>query len=121
MQKLLFVIALALSTAVTAADTDTKAAAPDPSALASQCVGLESAGEHQCMQIIFRYRYGPAATPHKLTLAENTGIDAIMKSDPLAILVLLPDGSYTIGHVLSGDTLANRFFYIPCNANPCPK
>jgi hypothetical protein len=35
--------------------------------------------------------------------------------------VMLPDGSYTIGHVLSGDTLANRFFYIPCNANPCPK
>lgn len=42
-------------------------------------------------------------------------------SDPLAILVLLPDGSYTIGHVLSGDTLSKRFIYIPCHANPCPK
>jgi hypothetical protein len=121
MPKLLVVIVLASSAAVTAADIDTKAAATDDSDLTAQCIGLESAGERQCIQIIYRYKYGPPATPHKLTLAENTGINAIMKSDPLAILVMLPDGSYTIGHVLSGDTLANRFFYIPCNANPCPK
>ncbi len=113
-------IALALSAAVTAADIDAKAAT-DTEALTAQCMGLEKAGYIQCIQIIYRYKLGPPATPQKLTLAEKTGIDAIMKSDPLAVLVLLTDGSYTIGHVLSGDTLANRLLYIPCNATPCPK
>jgi len=116
-------ITLACS-AVTAADIDTtKAATKDASdfgALTAQCIGLERAGQQQCMNIIARYKFGPPATPRTLTLAERTALDAIRAADSQAILVLLPDGSYTIGEMLPGDTLANRFYYIPCTANPCP-
>jgi hypothetical protein len=107
--------------AVSAADVKSKVKAPDVSALTNQCIGLDSVGEQECKKIIYRYRYGGAAQPHKQTLAEKTALDGVMNSDPLAVLLLLPDGTYTIARVLLGDTLANRFFYIPCSANPCPK
>jgi hypothetical protein len=52
MQKLLVVITLASSAAVTAADIDTKAPATDDPDLTAHCIGLESAGERNCIQII---------------------------------------------------------------------
>jgi hypothetical protein len=38
-----------------------------------------------------------------------------MAADPLAVIVVLPDGSFVIGQ-----TVADRLIGIPCEANPCP-
>jgi hypothetical protein len=107
MQKLLFIVALALSFTVSADDVGTYNAAVEK--LTAQCQGLDTGGYEQCLKIIYRYAYGNPANPPPMTLAEKTGIDAVMESDRLAVIVLLPDGSRVLGHVLPGDTLANRY------------
>jgi hypothetical protein len=119
MKKVVLVgIALACSAAVTAADIDTRIAvkaAGDFDTLSAQCIGLESGGMKRCLQIIARHKFAPLHNLNQLTLAEKTAIDAIMAADPKAILVVLPDGSFVIGH-----DYGDRFVYIPCEATPCP-
>jgi hypothetical protein len=91
------------------------AAAADSNALMASCIGLDGTGMTRCMGIIARSEYGPLPSIRPFTLAEKTGIDAVMAAHPQTFIVVLPDGSFVIGQ-----QVANRVIGIPCESNPCP-
>jgi hypothetical protein len=106
MKKAMFAVAaLVLSTTASAADT---------LSLSTSCIGLDEPGMKLCMDIIARTELGAFAPMRALTLAEKTAINAIMAADSKAVVVILPDGSFVIGH-----SLGDRLIGIPCTSNPC--
>jgi len=91
------------------------AVAADFNTMSASCIGLDNLGMKRCLDIIARHAFGALPNMRPFTLAEKTAIDAILASDPKAVVVLLPDGSFAIGQ-----PVIDRVIGIPCESNPCP-
>jgi hypothetical protein len=104
MNKVVLAAATLACSAAISADDFTK--------LTISCIGLDDAGLDRCMGIIARHEYGALPNMHAFTLAEKTAVNAVMAADPKAVVVILADGSFVIGH-----TVGDRLIGIPCQSN----